>query len=259
MALVNMRDMLYHAYHNGYAVGAFDLVSLDFLEGIIKAAERCNAPVILSLAESHFEYFDFEITMPTVLAAAKRSSIPVAIHLDHGESLESAVQGINLGCNGVMVDASRQTLTDNIKITRAVAEMAHACGVPVEGELGYVPGVEGEDAERHPGEISYTTASDAKEYVAQNPLYGPAPDYDNRNSDDWSVRKGNLKAIERSGEMRIYNLKDDEAEQNPLRHISDGVRKALRTHRPTAAKKGGEVELDEEERAALRRLGYIAD
>ena len=167
MALVNMRDMLYHAYQNGYAVGAFDLVSLEFLEGIMDAAERCHAPVILSLAESHFDYFDFELVMPAVIAAARRSSVPVAIHLDHGESFESAVQGINRGCNGIMVDSSHQTLADNIKMTRAVADMAHACGVPVEGELGYVPGVEGEDAERHPGEIAYTTVDEAKNYIEQ--------------------------------------------------------------------------------------------
>jgi len=167
MALVNMKEMLYHAYHNGYAVGAFDLVSLDFLEGIIDAAERCHAPVILSLAESHFEYFDIELVMPAVVAAAKRATIPVAIHLDHGESIESAVQAINLGCNGIMLDSSQQALTDNIKTTRAVVDMAHACGVPVEGELGYVPGVEGEDAERHPGEVSYTTVTEAKDYVTQ--------------------------------------------------------------------------------------------
>ena len=98
-----MRDMLYHAYHNGYAVGAFDLVSLEFLEGIMAAAERCRAPVILSLAESHFDYFDFELIMPAVETAARRASVPVAIHLDHGESLDSALQGINLGCNGIMV------------------------------------------------------------------------------------------------------------------------------------------------------------
>lgn len=161
MPLVNMRDMLYHAYQNGYAVGAFDLVSLEFLEGIMDAAEHCHASVILSLAESHFEYFDFELIMPAVIAAARRSSVPVAIHLDHGESFESAVQGINLGCNGIMVDSSHQTLADNIKMTRTVVDMAHACGVPLEGELGYVPGVEGEDAERHPGEIAYTTVAEA--------------------------------------------------------------------------------------------------
>ncbi|PLY14653.1 MAG: fructose-bisphosphate aldolase [Sedimenticola sp.] len=167
MALVNMRDMLNHAYRNGYAVGAFDLVSLDFLDGIITAAERCDAPVILSLAESHFAYFDFDLLMQSVEKAARRSSIPVAIHLDHGATLESAVKSINLGCNGVMVDASHHPLPENIERTKTVVRMAHACGVPVEGELGYVPGVEGEDAERHPGEIAYTTAEEAEHYVRE--------------------------------------------------------------------------------------------
>jgi fructose-bisphosphate aldolase class II len=162
-----MKDMLKHAYHHGYAVGAFDLVSLDFLQGIMTAAEQARAPVILSLAESHFEYFDFELVMPAVETAAKRASVPVAIHLDHGASLASAVAAINHGCNGVMVDASHEQLSNNIQITRAVVDMAHACGVPVEGELGYVPGVEGEDAERHPGEVAYTTPEEARSYVEQ--------------------------------------------------------------------------------------------
>jgi len=167
MPLVDMKDMLQHAYRHGYAVGAFDLVSLDFLEGIMAAAERVRAPVILSLAESHFEYFDFELVMPAVEAAARRASVPVAIHLDHGGSLKSAMRAINLGCNGVMVDASHEQLSSNIQRTHAVVEMAHACGVPVEGELGYVPGIEGEDAELHPGEVSYTTPEEAKTYVEQ--------------------------------------------------------------------------------------------
>ncbi len=167
MPLVNMKDMLQHAFNNGYAVGAFDLINLDFLEGIIRAAERCDAPVILSLAESHFDYFNFESLMPAVEATSRRASVPVAIHLDHSTSLETAERAINLGCNGVMIDASHEPLPNNIHRTRAVVDMAHACGVPVEGELGYVPGVEGEDAERHFGRISYTTVAEARAYVDQ--------------------------------------------------------------------------------------------
>ncbi len=165
MPLVSMRDMLQHAYRHRYAVGAFDLVSLDFLEAILDGAERTRAPVILSLAESHFEYFDFESAMAATVSAARRASVPVAIHLDHGANPDSAVRGINLGCNGVMIDASHHPLDENIAITREVVAIARGCGVPVEGELGYVPGVEGEDAERHPGEVVYTTVEDAKRYV----------------------------------------------------------------------------------------------
>ncbi len=98
MPLVDMKDMLDHAYHHGYATGAFDLVSLDFLQGIMTAAERTR--------------------------------VPVAIHLDHGASLMSAIAAIKQGCNGVMVDASHEPLPKNIQATRAVVDMAHACGVP---------------------------------------------------------------------------------------------------------------------------------
>ncbi len=165
MPIIDMKDMLQHAYDHGYAVGAFDLVSLDFLEAILSAAEQARAPVILSLAESHFGYFDIELMMPAVEKAAERASVPVAIHLDHGADLDSAVRGIKLGCNGVMIDASHQEFSENIRITRAVADTAHACGIAVEGELGYVPGVEGEDAERHPEALAYTTPVEAKAYV----------------------------------------------------------------------------------------------
>ena len=162
MPLVNMKDMLQHAYRNGYAVGAFDLPSLDFLEAIVVAAESVRAPVILSLTESHFDNFDFELAMSAVETAAKRAVVPVAIHLDHGANPNSAVKAIRLGCNGVMVDTTHLTLGDNLEITRAVVKMAHVCGVAAEGQLGYIPDVEGEEAERP---ISYTTPAEAKGFV----------------------------------------------------------------------------------------------
>lgn len=163
--LVDMGDMLRHAHRNGYAVGAFDLVSLDFLQAVLAGAENMRAPVILSLAESHYAYFDPDILMHAVRFAAERATVPVALHLDHGSSLEAAARGIRQGFNGVMVDASTQPLDENIARTRAVVDMAHACGIPVEGELGYVAGVEGEDAERHPGEVIYTAPEEAERYV----------------------------------------------------------------------------------------------
>jgi len=165
MALINMRDMIYHAYENSYAVGAFDLVSLDFLEAVIDAAERCRAPVILSVAEPHFAHYDFDLMMPAVEAAARRASIPVAIQLDHGSSLESAIKAINLGCNGIMFDASNKNLPDNISATKAVVDMAHGCGVSVIGEQGYVAGMEGEGAMQHPGETVLTSPAEARVYV----------------------------------------------------------------------------------------------
>lgn len=165
MPLVNMKDMLHHAYRNGYAVGAFGLPSLDFLEGILSAAESARAPVILSLAESHFGYLDFELAMSAVEAAAQRAVVPVAIQLDHGANPDSAVKAIRLGCNGVMVDTANLPFGENLEVTHAVAKMAHACGVAIEGKLGNVPSVKGDEAERHPGVVSYTTPAEAKGFV----------------------------------------------------------------------------------------------
>ncbi|OCB02432.1 fructose-bisphosphate aldolase [Acidithiobacillus ferrivorans] len=165
MPLVHMKDLLNHAYAHGYAVGAFDVVSLEFVEGVMAAAERSRAPVILSLAESHLEHYDFELLMSGVEAAARRSAVPVALHFDRGANLEAAVRAIRLGCNGVMVDASQSTFSDNLTHTKTVVEMAHACGVPVEGDLGYIPDAEDMDAQRRPATLPYTTVAEAKGFV----------------------------------------------------------------------------------------------
>lgn len=170
MPMVDMSDMLHHAYRNGYAVGAFNLTGLGFLEAILKGAEHAHAPVILSLAESHFEHFDFELLMPAVVAAARLAKVPVAVHLDHGASLASAERAIRLGCNSVMVDASHLPFAENTARMREVVDMAHACGIPVEGELGYVAGVEGEDAAHHPGQLIYTSPEEANRFVAESGL-----------------------------------------------------------------------------------------
>ena len=165
MPLVHMKDLLNHAYAHGYAVGAFDVVSLEFVEGVMAAAERSRAPVILSLAESQLEHYDFELLMSGVEAAARRSSVPVALHLDRGANLQAAVRAIRLGCNGVMVDASQATFSDNLAHTKTVVEMAHACGVPVEGDLGYIPDATDMNAQGRSATLPYTTVAEAKGFV----------------------------------------------------------------------------------------------
>lgn len=161
MPLVNMQDMLKHAYDNAYAVGSFNLLGLDFLEGILQAAERARAPVILGISEPHFSHYDVNLIMPAVEAAAARSEVPVAIHFDHGSSVQGVQRAIATGCNGVMIDASNAPLEENLKITRQVVEMAHACGIPVEAELGYVPEAGSEAAEA----LSFTTVDQARGFV----------------------------------------------------------------------------------------------
>jgi fructose-bisphosphate aldolase class II len=165
MPIVNLSDMINHANRHNYAVGAFGASSLQFVEGIIQAAENRRAPVVLNLIESHFENQEFELLMPAVTAAARRAAVPIAINFDHGTSLVSAERAIRAGCNGVMVDTSALPFSDNLWQTRDIVAKAHACGITVEGELGYVPGVDGENAKHHPGELAYTSAAEAAGFV----------------------------------------------------------------------------------------------
>ncbi len=165
MPLVHLNDMLKHASNHHYAVGAFGVVSLDFLDGVLQAAEACRSPVVLNLIESHFSYYDFATMMPAVLSAASKVSVPVAVNFDHGSSLERAEAAIRAGCNSVMVDTSALRFSDNLWQTREIVAMAHSYEVTVEGELGYVPGMEGLSAEHHPSELTYTSALEAAGFV----------------------------------------------------------------------------------------------
>lgn len=166
MPLVHPVDLLQHARIHGYAVGAYDAVDAHFVSAIIAGAERAQAPAIISFAESHFSHYDVPTLMAAALRAARQSSVPLALFLDHGTSLASAIAAIREGANGVMVDASHLPYEENVAATRAVVEMAHALDIAVESELGYVPGVEGEDAARHPGAVRLTSPAEARNFVA---------------------------------------------------------------------------------------------
>lgn len=166
MALVNMRDLLHHAYDGHYAVGAFDIVSLDFLQGVLQGAAACRAPVILNFVVPQFKYYDFELLIAAAVAGARRSPVPVALHLDHAPDPESVVHGIRHGCNGVMIDGSQLSFEKNVELTRAVVQTAHACGIAVEGELGVIAGYAGDDrADDAPG--IFTWPDEARQYVRQ--------------------------------------------------------------------------------------------
>lgn len=165
MPLVNLKDMLSHARAHGYAVGAYQAADSNFVTAIIAGAEAARAPVIVSLSEPHSAHYDFPALAAAALSAAQRAAVPVALLFDHGSGVTAAMAAIDAGCNAVMADASHLPFETNVAATRAVVAMAHACGVPVEGELGYVPGVEGDEAVRHPGEIRYTSAAEAARFV----------------------------------------------------------------------------------------------
>ena len=136
--LVSLREIVADAYQNGYAVGAFNCLSLENVEGAIMAAEELNSPIILQLAEVQFPCAPLEKMIPMFVDSARSSSVPVAVHLDHGLSFNTCAQAIRLGATSVMIDGSTLPLEENIRVTREVVQMAKAFGVAVESELGKV-------------------------------------------------------------------------------------------------------------------------
>lgn len=145
MPLVSMKEMLIQAKENKYAVGQFNINNLEFTQAILQAAQEENSPVILGVSEGAARYmggFKLIVTMVKELMEEYKVTVPVAIHLDHGSSLEKCVQAIHAGFTSVMIDGSHHPLEENIELTKRVVEVAHAVGVSVEAELGRIGGQE---------------------------------------------------------------------------------------------------------------------
>lgn len=141
MPLVSMKEMLIHAKDNGYAVGQFNINNLEFTQAILQAAEEEKSPVILGVSEGAGRYmggFKLVVDMVKALMDEYKVTVPVAIHLDHGPSLEKCVQAIHAGFTSVMIDGSHHPLEENIELTKSVVAVAHSVGVSVEAELGRV-------------------------------------------------------------------------------------------------------------------------
>ena len=136
MPQIHVTDLLQHAYRHSYAVSAFDAINLEVLEAIVAGAELSRSPLILCLTEPHSGCADFELLSAAAEIAARRATVPIALHLDRGESLDSAIRAVNLGCNSISEDTSSEPLTTNIERTRKVVAMARDCGVAVGGTLG---------------------------------------------------------------------------------------------------------------------------
>lgn len=136
--LVSFSSILKKAYQEHYAVGAFNCLSTEQVLGAIQAAEEMNSPIILQLAEVQFPYAPIEIMAPVFLEAARRATVPVAVHLDHGQSVETCIKAISLGFNSVMFDGANLPFEENVAQTSLVVRMAKSAGVEVEAELGKV-------------------------------------------------------------------------------------------------------------------------
>ncbi|MGQ9692082.1 MAG: class II fructose-bisphosphate aldolase [Thermaceae bacterium] len=149
----------------GRAVGAFDVVSLEWAEAVLQAAESLGLPVILSVAP-HLGGPPMEALAPGLRYLAEEARVPVALHLDHGESLEEVARALRLGFTGVMLDGSHLPLEENIRLTRLALTLARAYGAGVEGEVGVVPGQYTAQAP-DPSLPQYTDPEEARRYLEE--------------------------------------------------------------------------------------------
>ena len=140
--LVNMRDLLSDAQKGNYAVGSFSVANMEMVLGVIKAAEELNAPIILQIAEVRLKQSPLEIIGPLMVAAAKNAKVPVAVHFDHGKTIEKITQALDIGFTSVMFDGSHLPLDENIEFTKKIIEIARKYDASVEAEIGCVGGSE---------------------------------------------------------------------------------------------------------------------
>lgn len=162
MALVTSKQMLLDAQKGGYAVGAFNVENMEMVKAVIAAAKELEAPVMLQTTPSTVKYGTLETYQAIVAAEAEKAGIPVCLHLDHGNSFELAAQAIHAGYTSVMIDGSHEDFEQNITLTKRVVELAKACKIPVEAELGKVGGKE-DDLEAD-GDTN-TDPEEAREFV----------------------------------------------------------------------------------------------
>lgn len=164
MSLVPVSSLLLQADQGGYAVGAFNANNMEIIQAIIKAAELERSPVILQASQGAISYAGLEFISGMVKIAAKYSSVPVALHLDHGTSFEQVVRCIRSGFSSVMFDGSQLPLEENIALTNKVLDIARPIGVSVEAELGKIGGTE-DDIQVSDKDAIYTDPEEARYFV----------------------------------------------------------------------------------------------
>ena len=166
MPLVNMSDMLQHAYRYGYAVGAFGVAGLDFLEGVIKAAEATRSPVILSLSKAYPGTEHIESLALALINTAQRATVPVAFQVEVNDDPQTVVEAIKTGCGSVVFDASQHAFPGNVNLTKKAVDLARLNNVMVVGQLANLDnGEAAESATKESTTNKFTSPIEAKHYV----------------------------------------------------------------------------------------------
>lgn len=166
MGLVTLKELLDDAEKRKYAIGGFVLVNLEWLQAVAEAAQSKLSPLCLCVAQVHFDFVDMEALAPAIHQASKKLSVPVAVHLDHGKTLDAIMRAIKCGFTSVMFDGSDLPFEENVEMTKRIVDFAHSVGVSVEAELGAVGGGYGsaEGGEAPPPEL-LTDPLQAAEFV----------------------------------------------------------------------------------------------
>jgi len=163
---VNLSTVLDPAFQGGYGVGSFNVIDSALVEAVVSAAEKKKSPVIVSLAEVHFQFADIRSIAACTRALAEESGIPVVLNLDHGLSFESVARAVRYGFTSVMFDGSSLEYEENIRKTREIVKLCKPVGVSVEAELGAVGGAEaGEGGTADPQ--LFTDPDQARDFVAR--------------------------------------------------------------------------------------------
>ena len=167
MPLVTTTEMFKKAYEGGYAVGAFNVNNMEIVQGITEACQELKAPVVLQVSKGARNYANHNYLIKMVEAAVMNCpDIPIALHLDHGDSFEVCKSCIDGGFTSVMYDGSHLDYEENVKVAKQVVEYAHAHGVVVEAELGTLAGVEDEVCVEA-GHESYTRPEEVEDFVTR--------------------------------------------------------------------------------------------
>jgi fructose-bisphosphate aldolase class II len=168
MPLTHTKDLFAKALKGRYALGAFNVNNMELLQAIIEACEEEKAPVMLQISKGARGYANPVYLKKLIEAAVSVSNIPIAVHLDHGDSFELCKDCIDEGFTSVMIDASHEPFEKNIEICKRVVEYAHKRNCVVEGELGHLVGAqfdEGEAGGQYSAEGHYTNPQQAVEFV----------------------------------------------------------------------------------------------
>lgn len=164
MPLVTTTEMFKKAYKGNYAIGAFNVNNMEIIQGIVEAATEEKAPLILQVSAGARKYANPVYLKKMVEAACEVSDLPIALHLDHGDSFDLCKSCIENGFTSVMIDASSQTFEKNIEVTKKVVEYAHDHGVVVEAELGQLAGIE-DDVKVSAKDANYTDPEQVQTFV----------------------------------------------------------------------------------------------